>query len=172
MSNKPKRQTGSNQRAEERVRLRVICLKPPPPKKYGAEFGLQDNSTTAEWVIHAGKERPNGDIQFECECRVRQNPRTQAPSFLGPFVHGDAAKRFLYLSWRPADWRPGQPDPPPPGWVRRLKVHLSTMTWGQIHEAVRIDGVLEATVQGTARDGGPSCASVPLVGGGWRVQPK
>jgi len=172
MSNKPDRSAQSNQRAEQRVRLRIVCLKPPQPKQYKAAFGLQDNSSTGEWVIHAGKAQPNGDIQFECECRVRANPRTHAPSFLGSFVHGDTAQRFLYLSWRPAGWRPGQPDPPSPGWVRRMKVHLSTITWAQIDEAVRMDGVLEAVVQGTARDGGPSCASVPLVGGGWKVRGK
>jgi hypothetical protein len=170
MSNKPKQTAKSKQRTEERVRLRVICLKPPQAKRYQAVFGLQDNSSTAYWVIHAGQDQTNGDIQFECECRVRANPRTGAPSFLGPFVHGDSAQRFLYLSWRPKDWRPGHPDPPSPGWIRRIKVHLSTITWAQIDEAVRMDGMLEAIVPGTSSDGGPTCASVPLVAGGWRIR--
>ena len=90
------------------LRLRVICQKPPSPERFGAVFGLQDNSTTAEWVIHPGHPRPNGDVAFDCECRVRPHPRTGAPSFLGPFVHGDSVERFLYLSWRPSEWRPGQ----------------------------------------------------------------
>ena len=170
MSGKTKRHAGSEERAERRVRLRVICLRPPPPERHGAEFGLQDNSTTADWLIHAGAAHPNGDIQFECECRVKPNQRTQAPSFLGSFVHGDASKRFLYLSWRPKSWRPGRPDPPGPAWLRRIKVHLSSITWAQIDQAARIDRVLEAVVQGTGRDGGPSCASVALVGGEWRVR--
>ena len=169
MSKSPRRTASSKQRAEERVRLRVICVRPPQPKQYQAAFGLQDNSSTADWVIHAGKHQPNGDIHFECECRVRANPRTQAPTFLGPFAHGDAAKRFLYLSWRPVGWRPGHPDPPSP-WVRRMKLHLSIITWAQIDQAVKTQGVLEAIVPGTASDGGPSCASIPLVGGGWSVR--
>ena len=170
MSNKPKRHAKPDERAEQRVWLRVICLRPPQPKRYGAEFGLQDNSTTADWLIHAGEAHPNGNIQFECECRVKPNQRTQAPSFLGSFVHGDTAKKFLYLSWRPKSWRPGQPDPPCPAWLRRIKVHLSSITWTQIEQAARTGGVLEAVVQGTGCDGGPSCASVPLVGGGWTVR--
>lgn len=155
-------------RREERIRLRVICRKPLPAHEYGAEFGLQDNSATSPWVIHAGTPRANGDVVFECECRVRPHPRTGAPSFLGDFVHGDAARRFLYLSWRPRNWRPGDPDPAAPGWVRRIKVHLSSITWSLIDEAVK-GGALEAAVAGTSKDGGPACASIPLEGRGWSV---
>jgi hypothetical protein len=31
------------------------------------------------------------------------------------------------------------------------------------------DGVLEARIQGTGRDGGPACATVPLLDAGWKV---
>lgn len=170
MASKPKQRAKSGTRHEQSIRLRVICQRPPPPQQYGAEFGLQDNSTTADWVIHAGQAYPNGDVYFECECRVRPHQSTESPNFLGPFVHGDASKRFLYLSWRPVGWRPNQPDPPCPAWLRRIKVHLSSISWEQIEESVTRGGVLEAVVPGTGHDGGPSCASVPLVGGGWTVR--
>lgn len=170
MSSKPKQRITSGTRQEQSIRLCVICQSPPPPQRYGAEFGLQDNSTTAEWVVQAGQAYPNGDIHFECECRIRPHQGAESPNFLGPFVHGNASKRFLYLSWRPRGWRPNQPDPPCPAWLRRIKVHLSSISWEQIEEAVRSGGVLEAVVPGTDPDGGPSCASVPLVGGGWTVR--
>jgi Family of unknown function (DUF5990) len=170
MTSNPKRQPKSAHRPEQLIHLRIICQRPLQPERYGAEFGLQDNSTTADWMIHPGRTRPNGDIQFECECRVRAHHRTGEPSFLGPFVHGGASQRFLYLSWRPIGWRPGQPDPLCPAWLRRLKVHLSTITWEQIDKAAKTGGILEAVVLGTGRDGGPSCASVPLLGGGWTVR--
>lgn len=170
MVSKPKPRSKSDARPEQRIRLCVICQRPPPPQRYGAEFGLQDNSTTADWVIHAGQTYPSGDVRFECECRVRPHQSTGSPNFLGPFVHGDASKRYLYLSWRPVGWRPSQPDPPCPAWLRRIKVQLSSISWEQIEESVTRDGVLEAIVPGTGRDGGPSCASVPLVGGGWTVR--
>lgn len=166
---KPKRSVDSDIRSEQRIRLRVICQRPPSPLQYGAEFGLQDNSTTAAWVLHAGQTQPNGDIHFECECRVRPSQSTGAPNFLGPFMHGSAAERFLYLSWRPLHWRPAQPEAIGV-WVRRIKVHLKSLTWEQIDEAIAKGGVLEAVVAGTGRDGGPSCASVPLIGGGWTVR--
>src|SRR5438094_3490839 len=170
MSSKPKQHARQNTPEKRLIRLRVVCQRPPSPQRFGAEFGLQDNSTTADWMIHPGQPRSDGDIHFECECRVRPHQRTGTPNFLGSFVHGDAAERFLYLSWRPVGWRPGQGEPSCPGWLRRMKIHLRSISWEQIEDALKSSGVLEAIVPGTGRDGGPSCASVPLVGGGWTVR--
>jgi Family of unknown function (DUF5990) len=169
---KSKPPANASRRIEEHIRLRVVCQDPPPPERYAAEFGLQDNSTAAEWVIHAGRVFPNGDIHFECECRVRPQKKTGSPNFLGNYVQGSPFARFLYLSWRPRDWAPGKPEPPCGTWLRRMKVNLSSITWEQIDEALKLNAVLEAVVRGTGRDGGPSCGSVPLVGGGWVVQTK
>src|SRR5882672_5252947 len=168
MTLKSKGQAVKGGEREELIRLRIICLSPPKPEQYGAEFGLQDNSTTQEWVVHPGKANAKGDIHFECECRVRRKARTGEPNFLGRFVHGDSAKRFLYLSWRPKAWRPGQPDSGAT-WVRRMKVHLSSITWEQIEKVSRPGSVLEARVEGTGRGGGPNCATVTLEDGGWTV---
>src|SRR5689334_18277036 len=94
MRTKSKRSTKIPQQEEARVRLRIICLSPPNPEAYGAAFGLQDNSTTKEWVIHPGKSYPDGDVHFECECRVRRNHTSPKPNFLGPFAQGGIADRF------------------------------------------------------------------------------
>ena len=155
--------------SERIIRLRIVCKSPPDPDRHGAVFGLQDNSATTNRVLHPGKRKPNGDLHFDCEVRVRPNTRTGDPNFLGDFVHGTSEKRFLYLGWRPKDWRPGQPEPGGPAWSRRMKVHLSSIAWAPIEEAIRSGGVLEATVEGTGKDGGPNCASVPLLGDGWTV---
>lgn len=157
-------------RSEQIVRLRVICKAPPDPDKHRAIFGLQDNSTAAQWTLHAGVRKANGDFVFECDARVRPNARTGDPNFLGDFVHGKPDERFLYLSWRPKDCRPVQPSMESSCWTRRMKIHLSGITWRQIEEATQSGGLLEASVQGTGKDGGPSCASVPLLGGGWTVR--
>lgn len=155
--------------SERIIGLRIICKAPPDPDRHGAVFGLQDSSTTANWVLHSGKRKPNGDLHFECEVRVRPNARTRDPNFLGDFVHGSSEKRFLYLSWRAKDWRLGQREPSSLCWQRRMKIHLSTITWELIEQATKSGGVLEATVEGTGKDGGPNCASVPLLGDGWTV---
>ena len=54
---------------------------------------------------------------------------------------------------------------------RRIKVHLRDVTSAQIGRVATADGVLEARVHAVAKDGGPACASVPLLGGGWTVKP-
>lgn len=154
--------------AEHLLKLRIICVQPPNPAAHGAVFGLQENSKTKAWVIHPGQVQPNGDIHFECECRVRLEPK--APRFLGEFVNGPPDQRFIYLSWRPMAWTPGATEPACPAWVRRIKVHFKTITATQIEAALQSKGVLEASIQGTGRDGGPSCASVPLMGGGWKLR--
>lgn len=155
--------------SERIVRLRVVCKEPPDPEQHGATFGLQDKSSTAHWVLHPGQWKPKADLHFECEVRVRPDARTGEPNFLGDFVHGPSGERFLYLSWRPKEWRPGQPEAPSSRWQRRMKIHLSTITWERIEEATRSGGVLEAAVEGTGKDGGPNCASVKLLGAGWTI---
>lgn len=155
---------------ERLVRLRIICKAPPDPVQHAANFGLQDKSAAAHWKLQAGIRKGNGDFVFDCDARVRPILRTGKPNFLGDFVHGKPDERFLYLSWRPKDCRPVQPAMQFSSWTRRMKIHLSGITWQQIEEATQAGGVLEASVQGTGKDGGPNCASVPLLGGGWTVR--
>jgi len=65
--------------------------------------------------------------------------------------------------------RAGQPDS---CWDRRAKVPLGGITSDLIAAALAGDVALEARIEGTARDGGPACATVPLLGDGWRLVPK
>jgi hypothetical protein len=52
-----------------------------------------------------------------------------------------------------------------------MKVPLKGITWEQVEEATAApDYVLETTAPGVSRDGGPACATVPLIGG-WQVRP-
>ena len=86
-----------------------------------------------------------------------------APDFAGPAVHGKRGERFFYLSW--SSEKHGHRE-----MFRRIKVHLRDVTSEQIERATTTDGVLEARVHAVAKDGGPACASVPLLGGGWTVK--
>ncbi|MGH7970753.1 MAG: DUF5990 family protein [Limisphaerales bacterium] len=165
MKAKRKRPTRTGREPDRRVRLRVICVSPPNPQDYDAVFGMQDNSTAKEWVLHPGKNQPNGDVHFECECRVRGNQAHSKPNFLGPFVHGGTGDRFLYLSWRPRDWRPGGAEVPRWVYLRRMKVRLGSVTWQQIKQAVGERGVLEIKVAGTGPSG--PFGEVGLGGEGW-----
>lgn len=86
------------------------------------------------------------------------------PDFAGPAVHGKRGERFFYLSW--SSDRFGHRE-----MFRRIKVHLRDLTAAQIAKAVKTDATLVARVHAVAKDGGPACASVPLLGGGWFVEP-
>ncbi len=144
---------------ELQVRVRVVCIKPPDPAAHGAEFGLQDR----DQQVHPGQVLNDGSILFECRLPVRHNAQTGNPNFLGAYAHGSPAQRFLYLSWRPKKPR-GAP------WTRRMKIHLSSITWEQIEEVLQTGSILEVAVPGTAQDGGLKGGSVELLGGGWSLR--
>lgn len=151
------------------LKLRIICAQPPSPEDHGALFGLQE-TTKAGRELYPGEVRANGDHVFTCECEVRRNPKTHAPDFFGPCVHGTPTDRFLYLTWLPVEGHPGMPNPIGPFGHRRMKIPLASLTWEQIAEAERTDGVLEAAVAGTAPDGGIRSGTVPLTGAGWAAR--
>ena len=52
-------------------------------------------------------------------------------------------------------------------WARRAKIPLTGLTWPLI-ETLKPGGRLEARIAGRARDGSPTCASLPLLPPGWR----
>ena len=53
-------------------------------------------------------------------------------------------------------------------WDRRAKVPLGGVDALLIEHATAAGAVIEAQIAGTGRDGGPACATVPLISG-WRV---
>lgn len=151
---------------ERSIRVRVRLAAPPPRACAGyadIEGGLQRKDEVLPGEVGA-----DGLPRFAGELRARRDNATGAPIFLGPFAFGPPGGRFLYVSWSAV--QPARPDAGR-AMFRRAKVPLGGITWGQVEElAGRPGAVLEATVPGVARDGGPVCASVqPL--GGWRVVP-
>lgn len=138
------------------VPLKITLMKPPK----GVQFCLQKGKEELVGaVMSTGK-----NITFSLSLRVTQNARTGAPNFLGEYAQGTADQRFFYIC---VGQYAGQPDTE---WARRVKIHLSSITWPQI-DAVLADPkkTLVASYEATLPDGSPSCASVPLIGGGWSV---
>ncbi len=86
--------------------------------------------------------------------------------FAGPAVHGKRGERFFYLSWS------GEIDGARV-MFRRLKIHLREVKSAQWTAALRpgAKSLLQARVHAVAKDGGPACASVPLLDGGWTIHP-
>ncbi len=154
--------------AAQPVRLRIRCLNPLNPRQHHARFGLQEKRP-GDWILHEGTTAADGTLVFECDCEVKKVSDETAPDFAGRFIQGSRGERFLYLSWKPNGWSAGAPEPNQIAWVRRIKIHLSGITWAKVREAAKRGGFLETTIAGRGRDGGPACASVPLIGG-WIVQ--
>jgi hypothetical protein len=86
------------------------------------------------------------------------------PRFGGPFVHGPAGGKFLYLD---IGTFAGQKDSP---WNRRLKIPLSGISPALLKRAVVGNAPsLETKISGTAKDGGPNCGTVKPFEG-WKVR--
>ncbi len=85
-----------------------------------------------------------------------------ALDFAGPAVHGKRGERFFYLSW--SGDKNGRRE-----MFRRIKIHLRDVTPAQLARVATTGGTLLARVHAVAKDGGPACASVPILDG-WIVQ--
>lgn len=135
--------------------LRVTLVRPPG----GVQFCVQGR-TAADLgppLLSAG-----GDLSFDFAVRVASGDETP-PRFLGPFTHGPPGERFAYIC---VGTLAGQPDS---CWTRRIKVPLHQISRKLIEQSRRKpSGRLEGRIQGTGKDGGPVCASVQLLEGGWR----
>jgi hypothetical protein len=137
--------------------LRITLIKPPA----GVPFCLQQ-----------GKDNlvpPSSDsgetVSFDFTVNIANDGADGPPNFRGPFVQGPPGGRFIYIN---SGTYAGQADS---CWSRRAKIPLSGITWDLIEGALsKSSAVLEARIAGTAGDGGPACATVRLLDGGWKVQ--
>ncbi len=136
------------------ISLRIILEASPQ----GIDFGIQKGSGTHYDTIQI--QRSDGkDLMFEFALTVKIE-KDGTLNFLGELAQGTRQERFVYIDiGRSA----GQLDSI---WSRRLKIPLKGITPEVIgilsQDATRI---LEAKVPGTAKDGGPNCATVkPFLG--------
>lgn len=136
--------------AEVELLLRVVVTSPPP----GVLFCVQGKPGEFLSAVRS----TGSDLRFDVS--VRAIP-SDPPRLLGTVVQGPPAARFLYIS---SGTLAGDVDTP---CTRRAKVPLGGISQALIAE--RAAGLrLTATIAGRARDGGPACASVKLLGAGWR----
>ncbi|MDM0108808.1 DUF5990 family protein [Variovorax sp. J22R24] len=76
-------------------------------------------------------------------------------NFRGAFAQGTPTDRFVYLN---SGTLAGQSESP---WVRRAKIKMAGIPRHLVEAALDDPGrAIEARILGTARDGGPVCASV------------
>jgi hypothetical protein len=138
------------------VPLRIEVVQPPPGVAWAVQSGRKD--------LIEPSEHTDALIGFDITVRVGA-PRAGAQlTLLGPVTQGSPAGRFVYVN---SGRRAGQADS---CWDRRAKVPLTGITQELIEQVRQRPGArLEARIAGTAPDGGPACATVPLLEGGWRL---
>jgi len=99
-------------------------------------------------------------LVFELDVTLDGSTAAGGPRLVGPFVQGPPTARFVYLTIGASAGQIGSP------WQRRAKVPLGAIDWQAI-EALSPGERLTAHFNGTARDGSPACATVPILSPGW-----
>ena len=135
---------------ESTVQLRIVLTAPPS----GVAFGIQEGKGNDYKTIQIQESRGD-DVAFCCSVTVKNNRTDGLPNFLGPLTQGPTGDRFIYID---VGKRAKQICSP---WDRRIKIPLTGISWDLIGEATKNPKlILEARFPGTAKDGGPSCATL------------
>ncbi len=134
------------------MKLHIRVVKPVA----GCVYAMQRGKADIEQAVTAG----DADIVFTLDV----SPHTSADGsadIRGANVQGPRGARFVYINSGTLAGQHGT------CWTRRAKIPLPgaiAMLASAVSSGV---DALEASIQGRARDGGPACASVPLLGAGW-----
>ena len=136
------------------LQLRIVVAAPPTGVAFAVQRGRTDllvaTSTTGDSFV------------FEFPVSVADTA-SDPPRLTGEFTQGPVAARFVYVNSGTFAGQAGS------CWSRRAKVPLSGITRPLVQAALSHPrGLMEARIAGTARDGGPACATVPLLSG-WAV---
>jgi len=133
------------------LKLHIILLNPPPGVDFGLQKGSGNNYQTVE-IQRSGSQ----DMHFRLAITLKgDKQKSPQPDFSGPFVQGPVSERSIYFD---IGTLAGQTLSP---WTRRLKIPLRGITWEMIDRIVADPKLfLETSVPGTAKDGGPNCATV------------
>lgn len=138
------------------IDFRIVLQKPPAEVDYGLQMGHGSKYEVVQ------RQRAKGtDLTFGFTVNTKP-AKDSSIDFSGLYVQGSVGGRFIYINIGSSA---GQIDTP---WNRRLKIPLTDVTHSKLKEVLKIQGVLETTVPGTGKDGGPNCATVKPFAG-WLV---
>ena len=135
--------------------LCIVVDQPVPGVALALQRGASGKATLVG-PVHSSADA----LVFDFEVMVDGSNADGGPRLLGPFVQGPPAARFVYLTIGASAGQIGSP------WQRRAKVPLGAISWQAI-EALAPGERLTAHFNGTARDGSPACATVPILSPGW-----
>jgi|SRR6266498_2381689 len=142
--------------------LHIILQKPTA----NVDFGLQKGSGSQYETVQTQRSNSE-DLHFSLTIKIKSDrQKDPSPKLTGPFVQGQSPDKFIYID---IGTYAGQANTI---WSRRLKIPLTGITW-DIVDRMGTDSkfILETTVPGTGRDGGPNCATVKPFEG-WKIKVK
>ena len=128
------------------LRLRIVVTEPLS----GVWFALQRGKSG---LVAPASRAPELIFDFSVLDDLSSDP----PKLTGEFTQGPPAARFIYINSGTYAGQPGTT------WSRRAKVPITGIKTQLASQAIVKNGFLQAVVRGIAKDGGPFCASVPLL---------
>ena len=135
------------------ITLRLRIVRPPAGVHWAVQLGRDGRLPP----VHVAGDH----LVFEVPLILGPNARGTV-QLRGAAIQGPPAARFVYVN---SGKRAGESWS---GWDRRAKVSLAAIDLAAL-QALAGPVVLDGAIHGTARDGGPACASVALIDGAWKV---
>ena len=134
---------------QKEIRARLVIEQPVA----GVLHSLQEGDDAP---LDPKRSQAGEPLSFDFPLRVGPGPK-----FFGPQVRREGpVRRFVYVRIGTAAGDRASP------WTRRMKIDIHDIDPALLDAAIA-GGVLEATVNGTAKDGSPACATIRPVR--WRV---
>jgi hypothetical protein len=131
--------------------LRIVVAEPIPGVGLALLRGASRKATLVRPIFRSVEA-----LVFDLDITVAGSQAGGQPRFLGPYVQGPPAERFVYV----CVWQE-EGDP-----VGRMKVPLRDLGWPLI-EALPTGGRVEGRVPGRNAKGGPALATVAILPPGW-----
>jgi hypothetical protein len=133
---------------KHQAKFRIVVVDPLPGVAYALQRARSEQLPPARSTAT--------ELVFEFALTIADID-ADPPRLTGEFAQGPADKRFVYISSGSMAGQAGSP------WTRRAKVPLYGISKSELSEASQLAGVLETRIRGAAKDGGPACATVPLL---------
>ena len=129
------------------IRMRIVIEHPVP----GVLHSLQ---TGDAGVLDAKRSRAGEPLSFDFPVRIAPGPK-----YFGDQVRREGpVRRFVYIRIGQSAGDHGSE------WSRRMKIDIHDTPQDLLDCAMAGEGVVELTVDGTGKDGSPSCATVTVAG--------